>query len=392
MRVAVLTSSISRKAGGLYFSVSGLNREIAKLVDVKVFSAFDEYSGLDIHTWDGVKVSLGEQYFSSSVGFQPDLVKRLLDYKPNLIHLNGIWMYPSVAAFFCTTRFDFPVVVSPRGMLDDWAMQNSWYKKVLPWHFYVKPLLRKAAVIHALTTSEQDSIKDLELGTSTVVIPNGVDSSGACLGNSVDKSEDKLTSIIEMAAHGKRVVLFIGRLHPKKGVDILMSAWRQFADHSRHRYLLVIAGEGAKDFEVTLHGYLDESGTYNDIFLVGPVYGDRKRRLYESASLFVLPSFSEGQPMAILEALSFGIPCLISKACNIPEAIKSGAALEIEPSERSIVDGLCEFDEKSDSYIANMSAQALNQSRQYTWELSARAMVEVYSDILANKAVSAGMG
>lgn len=132
-------------------------------------------------------------------------------------------------------------------------------------------------------------------------------------------------------ARARRLVLFLGRLHPKKGLQLLVPAWlrlwREFPDA-----LLVLAGPDSLETRVALQGQVSAAGAEASVLFPGMLDPERKWSALAASEIFVLPSFSEGLSMGVLEALGAGVPVLLTRGCNMPEAAAAGAGWEIEPA------------------------------------------------------------
>jgi glycosyltransferase involved in cell wall biosynthesis len=378
MRLAVLTSSISRKAGGLFFSVRSLNSSLTRYIQVRVFAAEDEYTVADIAAWDGVDVSLGKQYLSNTIGFQPNLVSRVLHFKPDVIHLNGVWMYPTYAAYITSKLLRVPLIISPRGMLDEWALKNSRAKKYIAWIAYVKRTMHYAKCLHALNHSEALSIDKLGLKKPIAIIGNGVEINQNIVASKDSVADSVSELLVTLKNCNHTLILFMGRLHPKKGLSELIDAWNLLNTRrtSSSGLTLVIAGPGDARYIDAMKSRIRFK---ENLIFTGAVYGATKQALLRAADLFVLPSYSEGQPIALLEAMSFGIPTLITEACNMPESIRLGAAIKIEPDADSILAGINQFLKSSIEQKARMSelAKTLIKNK-HDWAPIACEMNELY--------------
>jgi poly(glycerol-phosphate) alpha-glucosyltransferase len=223
-------------------------------------------------------------------------------------------------------------------MLDSWAFAHHYRRKRFLWLLYEYKLLQSARAIHALCDSEIREIRSLNITTPVALIPNGVD-----LPNP--------TSILPsppwsgLIPQDARVMLFLGRFHSKKGIQPLIKAWHALASSVRQdNWWLVFVGYG--DNGILKQQLLNTS--ISNVLVCDPAFGTVKQSAFSSASAFVLPSYSEGLPMAALEAMSFRLPCLLSHACNLPDAFSCGAAQVAEPSVDSLIFSFKQFFALSD--------------------------------------------
>lgn len=318
LRIGLLSAWASRLGGGVYEAVRqhalGLGRD--GRVDIRVFALADVHTAADSRSWGPVQMKALPQRGPRAFGYAPDLLRTLLDADLDLLHLHGIWMYPSAAGAAWAARSGRPYVISPHGMLEPWITSRGRCKKAVARAAYERRSWRAAALFHALTEAEAGDIRatltSLGAAARVVTVPNGV----AVLGKRAVPRPDPPT------------VLFLGRIHPKKNLDALLEAWH--AQGCGRHAALAIAGWGDPIDVEALVGRIAAAGDPSVRF-VGPAYGEAKAELLGAAHFLVLPSFSEGLPMTVLEAWAAGTPSLMTAACNLPEGFAAGAALEIGP-------------------------------------------------------------
>ena len=372
-----MVASSSRRAGGLFNSVKSLAKALVDSdVDVSVFSAIDSFSKIDSSTWDQINVVTKRVIGPHFWGWQPELRNSLNRFKPQVIHANGLWMYFFFAAYRVATAKCVPFVVSPRGMLDHWALSNSGWKKRLILKLYARKALETAACIHVLNDAELKNIRRLNIKTPVAIIPNGSDFAGFDM-----LPERKPIWRVEHNIDGN-ILLFLGRLHPKKGLDRLIPAFDKFVNMTDgNRWNLVIAGEADKAYKNWIPAILKTISPIgrSSIFCIGGCYGPEKINTLRSANGFILPSVSEGMPMAVLEAWACKVPVLMTPECNIDEAFENSAALKIGHTEADILAGLIAFASLStlDRIRMGRSGRDLVESH-HRWDVIAQSMRDVY--------------
>ncbi|HMP76775.1 MAG TPA: glycosyltransferase [Kiritimatiellia bacterium] len=372
MKLAYLLNSLSRANGGISESVRRLAQSIQTLggATPSVYALHDEFAEADAPTWRPVRARAFPIRGPRALGYSPRLRNALAADAPDLLHTAGLWMYPSVAALQRHRRAKTPVIVSPHGMLDAWALRNSAWKKRLAAMCYERAHLESAACLHALCASEADSIRAFGLKRPICVLPNGVDLPGPPPAASVAAPWN------ERIAAGTPVMLFLGRLHPKKGLVPLLEAWRETRGAGWH---LAIAGwdQGGHRAELerlTKHYELDACVTF-----LGPLHGAQKDAALRSAQAFVLPSFSEGLPITVLEAWAYGVPVLMTPACNLPAGFSAGAAVELSTEPDKLARALLSFFQMPESARAEMSARGRDlAASEFNWAEIARKMLSVY--------------
>jgi len=216
------------------------------------------------------------------------------------------------------------------GCFDPWALRRGRFKKNFFWHFWDKTFFKGAAAIVALTKSEAGNIRRMGLSNRVEVIPNGVDVNDFVGG----ATKAELLEIFP-EIQGRRIVLFMSRVHPIKGILNLVKAFGQVI--SRHpEALLIIAGpdEGGHRKDVELCVQQENLDKY--VLFTGPVYGDIKVGFLRNSTVFVLPSYSEGFPVVVPEAMACKLPVILTEGCHVPEVAEVGAGIEVDTSSQQI--------------------------------------------------------
>ncbi len=211
----------------------------------------------------------------------------------SLLHVHGLWSPELHRVMRWARGQKLPYVVSPRGMLSEWCINHKRLKKRLGWLLYQSNDLKKASAIHATSDDERNDVRRMGIETPTFVVPNGM-------------------QVVEnlrqpRPATEARVALCITRLHPVKGLELLIEAWDNL---QLPNWKLVIAGPSEAGMREKLETQIQRSKSQRMIELKGEVDGPAKQTLLDSADLFVLPSFSENFGMAIAESLAHGLPVI----------------------------------------------------------------------------------
>lgn len=384
MKICVL-SGITHKAGGLFYAVNslckGLNRQGCA---VSVVGREDDVPKEAMDAWGALPVAPYKAY--GPLGSSLKLRNLLKISDADVVHQHGIWMDDQWAALQWQKKTGRPVVVSPHGMLDPWAVRNSAWKKKLVGLIFANESLHKATCIHALCQSEADSIRAYGLENPIAIIPNGIDLPD------FDHSMRKV-----QCSKKKRKLLFLGRIHPKKGLKELIAAWSMVPEACRNEWELIIAGwddgghlDSLKKQASTLglQWSVDEldselCSAATDLHFVGPKFGEEKYELLRSSEAFILPSFSEGLPMSVLEAWAHALPVLMTPQCNIPEGFAMGSAIKIEPNPDDVGAGLLTLFSMNDADRVQMGQMGLRMVKEkFTWAKIAAEMHAVYQWIL----------
>lgn len=379
MNVSFLTPSVSRALGGIYEVERNLGKALDRStpVSVEVVGLEDERTEEDLSEWRPLQPTVHPVSGPAAFGYSPGLVDTLVDLGPDLVHLHSLWMYTSVATLRWKWRTNRPHIITVHGMLDPWAVQNARWKKQLAGWLYEQANLRRAACLHVFSEAEYEAVRDYGLDTPVCVIPNGV--------QLPDETVAAEAPWAEEIGPEKNVLLFLGRIHPKKGLVELLEAWKRVQEaggaHTGEWALAVVGwDDGGHENELRR---MVEREAIGDVHFLGPMFGTEKEAAFSHAEAFVLPSHSEGLPMAVLEAWSYRLPVMMTSACNLPVGFDKEAAVRVEPSPTSIGDGMHTLFEQSEAERRDMGrrGRALVE-KQFTWEQVARQMTEVYRWVL----------
>ena len=378
MRVGHVVASASRCGSGVFHVVRNLTLNTQMLGhEVTVFGLKDEFTEADMPAWRTVPVKVHSILGPRNFGFSPELVRSIRDSGIDSLHTHGLWQYPSIAGSVACRRGNLPSVVTPHGMLDPWALGNSRWKKRLAMWLFEGAHLRQASCLHALSESEAFSIRAAGLQNPICVIPNG-----QYLPPDVSPADHPECNDL---APGKRVLLFLGRLSPQKGLPNLLRAWAscQTAQAEARNWVLVLVGGEERGHGPLLRRMVSELGIAESVFFPGPLFNSKKDRALRRADAFVLPSNMEGLPLAVLEAWAYRLPVLMTPQCNLPEGFEVGAALKAETAVASLTEGLRTLFSMSDADRHAMGARARRLVEQrFSWARAAEQMVLVYNWVL----------
>jgi poly(glycerol-phosphate) alpha-glucosyltransferase len=337
-RIGLLTASASRAGGGVFEAVvaqAGLVRGLGGAPHV--FALRDAFSDQDRARFGNVSVTFCPVTGPAQIGFAPGLAAALQEADLACLHLHGIWMYPSRAGARWAGKTGKPYLISPHGMLDPWITARGRWKKAAARAGYERDGWRRATRLHALTPREALDIAHETGRQDSVVIPNAG------------------PAAVASPTQRPPVAVYIGRIHAKKNLLALVDGWAKAALPDAR---LKIAGWGdAADIAALTQAIAACAGK---VEFLGPVFGDEKQALLDEARFIILPSLSEGLPMAILEAWANGVPTIMTRECNLSEGFTLGAALE------------CGIDARQ---IADVCARAFALTTEQWWAMAEAAIV-----------------
>ncbi len=335
-----------------------------------VFSAQDAYTKSDEPLWGNITTRTFPVHGPRIFGYAPGLAAGVEQSNADILHVHSIWMYPSVVARRWAGKTK-PYVVSPHGLLKPWALRHSRWKKRVAALLYENEHLHHAACLHALNAAEAESFREYGLRNPICVIPNGT---------------TLRSDMVRGELPNGRSLLYLGRIHPLKGLRKLIEAWSAVRnDAATAGWRLTIAGWDQNHHRAELERLAEQLGVRSSVDFLGPQFNVDKDRCLAAASAFILPSESEGQPISILEAWSFGLPVLMTRECNLPEGAKAGAAVLMDPDARSIAVALCQLFSMTEQEREAMgrSGRSLVEER-YQWQRIGKTMTGVYDWILGH--------
>ncbi len=285
--------------------------------------------------------------------------------QPDVVHDNGLWLpYHHQLARECAHR-NISTVVSPRGMLEPWALRHKRWKKCVAWYLYQRRDLHAARLLHATSDGELAQLRCLGLKQPAVILPNGV-----------ALPTENLRSEIGGRKSEIRTALFLSRLHPKKGLELLVEAWAQVRPLG-WKMRVVGPDEGGyrqKIIEAVNRSQLTEFWDFEEM-AEGPVKWDRLVK----AELFVLPSYSENFGIVVAEALAAGIPVITTTATPWGALNKHNCGWWVEPTVNGITTALRQATNLSRDQLADMGKRGSAWARnEFRWPSIARSMVEAY--------------
>lgn len=283
-----------------------------------------------------------------------------------LIHDHGLWQVCHLQVSWFASRLGIPRIVSPRGMLEPWALRHKGWKKRIAWRLYQRRQLNLCRLLHATSAEEGENLRNLGLTAPVQVIPNGTDLPVLT----------RTHQAIPFSPHGSNVVLFLSRIHPKKGLELLLNAWAACRPPG---WRVRIAGPGDPSYIRQLKVLCQGLGIDDEVEWVGAAADSEKDLLYRSADLFVLPSYSENFGLVIAEALSYGIPVVTTTGCPWAELRSERAGWWVSPDHESILRGIREATSTDPEARREMGRKGRALiARKYGWESVARQMLTAY--------------
>ncbi len=429
MRILHVVALIQASTGGPAVSVTRLASEQAKLGHEVTLVCLDyKHLGPQVAAPGVRMVSVPGGFLAvHGRGWSSKFRRVVLEEarKADIVHNHGLWMWPNAYAREAAVATGKPLVISPRGMLESWSMNRSKLRKAVAWRLFERKNLRSAAMFHATAESEAESIRHTaesirrKAGGGTgqgtgdrrqeavpiVVAPNGVDLPDLAKSPGRKSIEEKFPQL-----RGRRWVVFMSRLHPKKGIDVLLRAWgmrqrttgrqddRTTGQEAKdaessgpmvqwsHSPILIIAGPDLVGYRREVERMVREIGLEDSVVLTGEMRGMAKDALLANAEVFVLPSYSENFGIVVAEAMAWGRPVITTTGTPWQEVAEVGAGWWVKPEEGEVARALGEALGKGREELNAIGARgrALVAER-YGWRVPAERLVSVYEDALGRR-------
>jgi glycosyltransferase involved in cell wall biosynthesis len=375
MKIGFLSPSISRKGGGLFGALSSLACALAEQgAELTVLGLHDQYSEDDLSAWSPLRPITFRTMGYPPLGFSPLLGKALVQSKLDLLHVHGLWMYPSIACMSWARKSSRPYVLTPHGMLHPLALEISSWKKKLAGLMFEDRHIRGAACIHALSESEANFIRQYGIRNPICIIPNGITS----------PSPDG--RVADPRSRAKKKLLYLGRIHPQKGLLTLLQAWERVCRSdipNIEDWCLTIAGWDQHAHEAELKAFCRQHSLCDSVCFIGPQFGADKHQAFCAADAFVLPSSFESACMVVLEAWSYNLPVLMTSRGYLTEGFECNAAIPMEFSLTGMVEGLETLLKMTDQDRWTMGKRGHQLvGEQFHWAKIASSMKSVYEWIL----------
>lgn len=385
LTVAVLVDSIAAKYGGPSYSVRRLWQSASELgVNVTVHSTDSfqvQESAQDRELWQPLDCRQWPTVGMKALGYSTKMaggVQSSLVGGSSIISQHGLWLHYGRVAKQVGSNGGVPVIIHPHGMLEPWALRRSSWKKQVTGRLWEYENLQRAACLRVTSSEELRSVRDFGLKNPVALIPNGIDVEDFATLPSTAEAEALLPAL-----KGRRVLLFLSRVHPKKGLPLLLQAWKALLPE-RKGWLLAIAGPDQNGHTAELQQMVKELDLSSSVVFLGAIFAEKKLAAYALADLFVLPSFSENFGVAVAEALAAGVPVVTTSGTpwkNLPER---GCGWCTDATVEQLTGTLREALLLSPNELSEMGAKgSVWMQHDFSWERLAAQMIEVCEWTLA---------
>lgn len=370
MKIQIITDVVTRRAGGVFDAVRDMfTNKLFRAQDVEILSYEDDMIEADLPSWQGLPIRLFKPHFFL---YSKKLKEALMNSTADIYHQQGLWRYSHLLMEMYKKKVGKPIVCTPHGMLDPFIIQKQGKMKRIISDLFFQKSLEAVDCYQALCVKELEDIRAYGLKQPVAIIPNGV--------NLPDTSKEYKKK------DNKRHLLFLGRLHTKKGVDILLQALANIKrTHTEllNDWQVDLVGWDHENCRKHLEKIVELNQMDNIVTFHGGLYGEDKIRMYATCDAYILPSHGEGLPMTVLEAWSWHKPTLITPHCHLPEGYQNNAAIYIEDNIESVEHGLVKLFTMSEKDLQVMGDNAYKLVKnQFTWDAAAKKLILTYEWIL----------
>lgn len=334
------------------------------------------YQGIPVHFFPrySPKISAIKE-FSYSSDLTAWLWNNIHNY--DILHVHAIFSFPSTVAMGIAHWKQIPYIIRPLGQLCHWSLAQQAIKKKTYLQLIEKNNLENSQGIHFTALAEQNEASSLGINAPSFVIPHGLQTP-----EKLSDASTKLRSHLQLSTKVP-VITFLSRLHPKKGLEFLISA---LSKHKDYPFLFLIAGTGDSDYESYLKCLIREHKLSDRTHFLGFVEGEAKNLLLQGSDLFALTSHSENFGIAVLEALAAGTPALVTPGVALSQLVQQNQFGYVTPlEETAIANALLQcLQNPEEAKLMGERARKFIQEN-YTWDKVATDLIDVYQSILANQ-------
>jgi glycosyltransferase involved in cell wall biosynthesis len=295
----------------------------------------------------------------------------------DVVHQHGIWTGSSSATLIFSQKQKIPTVIAPHGSLNKWVINYSRWKKMIALSAYERSNLQLASCLHATSQSEISDFRDYGLKNPIAYIENGIQEKYLSVKGNAKNFRQQYSIDPD-----KHILLFLSRISPKKGLPMLVEAIN-FIGADFANWLLIIAGIDEFDHKKDVETQIKQLNLEDKIRIIGPLFDQAKKDAFEAADLFILPSYSEGSPMVVLDSLAAGVPVIttIASSWNDLTKFKCGWWTDINTS--AIAIALKEAVSMNAEDLKKMGENAKKLIElKYTWPRLAQKTISLYNWLL----------
>lgn len=379
MRILHIATSFAPKWGGVYRAVVDMAKVLNPKVDLALFTTSRE--GIRaIEKLDGIKQICTDA--RGQLEFSFEVKKALETHVPryDVIHIHGLWQFPLSYAAHLAKRLRIPYVYQVYGMLDPWPLsQRTWQKQIYA-SICERKNLNGASAIICVMPEEKTYVQRFGVSAPVRIIPNGFNPQ--FLNKVPPRGQSRKRFGI---GDNETVILFIGRIHPKKGIELLIEAFAKIPAAKTSARLVIAGPEEDKVYAERLRARAKELLVPERVLFVGPVFGDEKESLFADSDIFGFSTRDEACSLALLEAMGHGLPAVVTHESYFHEVETERAGIMTAYEAGAFSKALETLvNEPGKRVEMGKNAKRLILER-YTWEKIGNNLIQLYEDVFNQK-------
>lgn len=363
MKVLHYIPSIGKAGGGVSAYLQLLSHSLGKFVELHIIS----HHSKDELILENCQIHFIEGSLKHPIKMKREYCALLDELQPNIVHINGCWMLQCSWTVFWAHSKEYPVVISPHGMLEPWNIKkNYWTKKLPALLLYQKRSIKICQMLVATAEAEKKNLMNLGYNKNIAIVPNGIVINGISIKDSWEE---------------RKQILFLALFRRNKGIEILMRAISQMKNKLKG-WKVIIAGIES-DYTVNdLKTISNELGINNIVDIVGGLFGEDKWKAYRESDVFILPTLNENFGIVIAESLICGTPVITTKGAPWPQIPKYKCGWWINRSVSELTQAIDDFIKTPIETRKTMGVNGRKLIEEnFTSDIVARKMVEVYKKV-----------
>lgn len=382
MKILQIVPTLDLQSGGPVQAVQELSEQLAeKGVRVTISATRNSQKQKTTPLSQKISCQLFPSWGPKNFAFSPSFQRAMRGDVKNfdLVHIHTLWSFPAAIASYYCRKYHIPYVIRPCGMLDSYCLSHHSLRKKIYGNLIEKRNLNGAHAVQFTTQEEKNRSKRYIPDSKGVVIPLGIKM----------ENDSNLPTKGEFRKHhphlnGKKIILFLGRINFKKGLDLLVNAFSRIIKTVREVHW-IIAGPDEEGYGSQLKRWIHQKGIEEQVTLTGFVGDEKKRALLRDSDIFCLPSYQENFGLAVVEAMAAGLPVVVSNQVNIYHEIQAAQAGFVT---------LCDADEIAFALRRLLQDESLRKSmgqngqrlvrEKYQWDTIVEKMIQLYEGIAHN--------
>ena len=294
-----------------------------------------------------------------------------------ILHTHNLWNYIPYLAYTMSKKHNLPLIVAIRGSLYTWSLEQRKLQKRIAWVLFQKRVLQNASCIHVTEVKEMEAVRGLGINTPIAIVPNGIDL------QEFEKMKNKMDAKQSLDLNmEKKYILFMSRLHPKKGLEYLVNTWVKTANQYREWDLLIVGPQEDKKYMDRIVDIIDSYSLKDRVTFTGMLTGEHRIDAFGASDLFVLPSHTENFGIVIAEAMAAKLPVITTQGTPWKEIEENNAGWWVELTQENIDTSLNDAMRLNDDELKQKGLNGFGLIQNYEWKYQAQKMKKLYEYIL----------